>query len=471
MIRAKYKHSLIFWVFLLLQFLSFAQHHVTFVIENVPAYTPQDAKIIAAGEMNTWNPADSNYVFQKQNGQYILSFNTSLVTFDYKLTRGSWASVEGNQNGTFRPNRTYIKSLGDTAFLNVLSCEDLHSQQPGGTATANVQILSPNFSIPQLNRSRRIWLYLPPDYRDTNKDYPVIYMHDGQNLFDASTSFAGEWQIDETLNQLFQNGDSGVIVVGIDNGGAARMNEYAPWVNAQYNAGGEGQLYMEFIVNTLKPYIDSNFRTKTERTHTALFGSSLGALVSLYGTLLFEDVFSKAGLFSPAYWFNPEIQDFASEHIKSHDFRLYHLIGGQEGASVADQTQAMHNNLLDAGFESKELYIKTNPIGTHSESFWRTEFASAYQWLFADTSETPSSIEEIVLGVKLFPNPFSKFLNVQHKEGGDVQVKIYDTQGRLMHFDIVYGSGQINTQHLSSGIYFVEMKVKGRSFKKVMIKR
>ncbi|MDV7392611.1 alpha/beta hydrolase-fold protein, partial [Arthrospira platensis SPKY1] len=167
---------------------------------------------------------------------------------------------EGNANGGFLPNRTFnFTGNPQTLNLSILTWEDLGGGS-NSTAAANVQIMNNAFFMPQLNRSRRIWVYLPPDYNTSNKHYPVIYMKDGQNLFDQATSFSGEWQVDETLNTLFNQGDYGAIVVGIDNGGSERLNEYSPWVNAQYG-GGQGNAYMAFVAETLKPHIDANFRT------------------------------------------------------------------------------------------------------------------------------------------------------------------------------------------------------------------
>lgn len=153
--------------------------------------------------------------------------------------------------------------------------------------------------MPQLDRNRKIWLYLPPDYSTSTKNYPVLYMQDGQNLFDNATSFAGEWQVDETLNSLFAGGDYGAIVVGIENGGGERLNEYSPWNNPSYG-GGLGDQYVAFLANTLKPYIDANYRTRPEPQFNALIGSSMGALISTYGATEFPNIFRKVGSLSPA---------------------------------------------------------------------------------------------------------------------------------------------------------------------------
>src|SRR5690606_33431334 len=131
---------------------------------------------------------------------------------------------------------------------------------------------------------------LPPDYETSTKKYPVLYMQDGQNLFDNKTAYSGEWQIDETLNKLFSEGDYGAIVIGIDNGGEKRIDEYTPWNNPKYG-GGEGDLYMQFIAETLKPYVDSHYRTRPEKEYNALIGSSLGALISNYGGVKYRETF------------------------------------------------------------------------------------------------------------------------------------------------------------------------------------
>lgn len=124
-------------------------------------------------------------------------------------------------------------------------------------------------------------------------------MHDGQNVFETATSFSGEWEVDESLNALHENGDYGCIVVAIDNGGAFRLDEYSPWINTQFGEG-QGDDYMQFIINTLKPDIDNSYRTKPERDYTGIMGSSMGGLISMYGGMEYNSVFSKIGAFSPS---------------------------------------------------------------------------------------------------------------------------------------------------------------------------
>ena len=172
------------------------------------------------------------------------------------------------------------------------------------TATNQVYILDSNFSMwNYLPRTRRIWIYLPRSYStDVNRTYPVLYAHDGQNLFDRATSFSGEWQMDESLDRLSKN----LIVVGIDNGGAERINELTPYPNPEYG-GGQADEYLAFIVDKLRPFINLHFRTKIDRDNTAILGSSLGGLCSYYAALKYEDIFGLIGVFSPSFWFTDDI--------------------------------------------------------------------------------------------------------------------------------------------------------------------
>ena len=135
--------------------------------------------------------------------------------------------------------RTFtLAGVALTLLLPVTACAQRSEPRPS-TARAGVSVLDTAFAMPQLKRTRRVWVYLPPDYATSERRYPVLYMHDGQNLFDAATSYAGEWGIDETLDSLHAAGDPGVIVVGIDNGGERRLDEYSPWRNERHG-GGEG---------------------------------------------------------------------------------------------------------------------------------------------------------------------------------------------------------------------------------------
>jgi metallo-beta-lactamase class B len=197
--------------------------------------------------------------------------------------------------------------------------------------------------MPTLNRYRRIWLYLPVDYGTaTTRRYPVIYMHDGQNLFNAATSFAGEWEVDECLMRLHGLGDAGAIVVGIDNGGSQRIDEYSPWVHPQY-VGGQGDAYLQFIVQTLKPYIDARYRTDSTRNGTWIWGSSMGGLISQYGAVKYQKVFSRVGVFSPSLWFDSRIMQQPALEGYRQGMRFYLLAGALESNSMVPQLNQLRD--------------------------------------------------------------------------------------------------------------------------------
>lgn len=251
------------------------------------------------------------------------------------------------------------------------------------TRSANVKILSENFSAPQLNTTRRIWIYIPPDYVSSRKKYLVLYMHDGQNLFDDKTSFAGEWQIDEALDKIYQKTGKSAIVVGIDNGGEKRMDELSPFKNEKYG-GGNGENYMRFIVETLKPYIDANFRTRPGRKHTILGGSSLGALISVYGAVQHPETFGKLLAFSNAFWFNESgLENFIKGSNQNLSYQKYYFVQGKnESADMQAQTQRIIDALRFKKVKPKNIFNRSDEDGKHNEMYWRREFPAAFLWLY-----------------------------------------------------------------------------------------
>jgi len=293
-------------------------------------------------------------------------------------------------------DKTVVKPAVDNAAM-----EQVHVKAPPApapttmqmepkrsTAQPNVHVLAP-LEMPGLDRMRTIRLYLPPGYETSRERYPVLYMHDGQNLFDAATSYAGEWNVDEALNELAQTKGLKLIVVGIDNGEKLRVNELNPWNNERFGKG-EGAQYTRFIVDVVKPYIDAHYRTRTDRANTAIMGSSMGGLISHYAIAEYPKVFSKAGIFSPAYWLAPAIFDDPSERTFPRDTKLYFYGGGKEGEKTLPGMTEMErdmNRMVDtlrkAGFPSRNLVVDVNPEAQHNEAAWRAEFPKAVMWLFA----------------------------------------------------------------------------------------
>lgn len=250
------------------------------------------------------------------------------------------------------------------------------------TAQPNVVVLNEMLMIPGLQRQRQLRLYLPLGYETSTRRYPVLYMHDGQNLFDAATGYAGEWNVDETLNRLSKSGKLDLIVVGIDNAGEQRLTELNPWTNPRFGVGGGGA-YMDFIVHVVKPYIDQQYRTQADREHTAIMGSSLGGLISHYAIAQYPEVFSKAGIFSPSYWIANESFNFFADTPSKKDARLYLLMGGKEGGSQLPDVKRVYASLLAGGHPAQSIKLVVDPKGEHNEAFWSKEFEAAILWMFA----------------------------------------------------------------------------------------
>lgn len=435
---------------------------LTLKVVQIPINSPADFDIYVAGNFQGWNPGDPSYQFTDNgDGTFEIIINPNPGTLEFKFTRGSWATVEGNANGGFLPNRTlnYDGSPTEEMF-EILSWEDVGGTN--STAADNVQIFDTDFFIPQLNRTRRIWVYLPPDYQTTDKHYPVLYMHDGQNCFDDATSFAGEWKVDESLNELHAEGDFGIIVVAIDNGSQHRTDEYSPFVHPQHG-GGEGHLYLEFIVNDLKPVIDATFRTRSERDFTGIMGSSLGGLISHFAMLKHNETFGKVGIFSPSYWFTKtETFNFVTENPKESATKAYTIMGQPEGAQHVANVNEMHNHLLNNGFETNELYKEIHSDGAHSEWYWAREFPAAYEWLFGDldftsTTEIPKS------EIEIFPNPSFDTLNIKNWESLENPVlEIVKIDGKLIYPKADLTNGKIELEGLEKGIYVVKIWSKNK---------
>ncbi|WP_395043940.1 alpha/beta hydrolase-fold protein [Flavobacterium sp.] len=431
---------------------------VTLRITAIPSNTPINATIYIAGSLNTWNPSNTEYTMQPDGfgaWQILIPEGTGVV--EYKFTRGSWVSVEGNASGGYLPNRSFaFTGNPQTINLTIQSWEDIAGSGTTSTAASNVQILSNNFYMPQLNRYRKIWIYLPPDYFTTSKNYPVIYMQDGQNLFDNATSFSGEWQIDETLNTLHSQGNYGAIVVGIDNGGAERLNEYSPWVNSSYG-GGQGNLYMQFVAETLKPYIDINFRTRPESQFNALIGSSMGAFISTYGSTAYSNYFSKVGIFSPAFWFSlTNMNNYITSTTNNlTNLRMYFVAGQTESSSMVTDVNLVKNIFLSKGVSNSNVITKFDSYGTHTESYWRGEFSAAYLWLFQTENLLESNQPQIEKPI-VYQDNYGNI--VAQGIADNLDLDVFSIQGlNIGTINVSNGSNHLPIS-ISSGIYFLKSK-------------
>jgi predicted alpha/beta superfamily hydrolase len=260
------------------------------------------------------------------------------------------------------------------------------------TASPQVQLLDSAFQIPQLDKTRGIWLYLPPDYTTSKRRYPVLYLMDGQNMFDAALAYAGEWGIDESLDSLHAAGVPACIVVAIAHGGRDRTLEYRPYPSqvAPNDACCAADSMAAFVALTLKPYIDRQFRTRPGRAHTGIGGASTGAYFAQHVVHRYPQVFGRAMLFSPSYMHaDPRFYEDAGSATLPRGSRFYLVTGTEETAlglppgRYREATTRMVATLTQNGRRiDKTVTGQLRPDGAHAEWFWRREFPAAYCWLF-----------------------------------------------------------------------------------------
>jgi predicted alpha/beta superfamily hydrolase len=235
---------------------------------------------------------------------------------------------------------------------------------------------------PQLRNRRVVDVYLPESY-PSGLRYPVIYMHDGQNLADESLAFAGTWQLDAALERLAARGLE-AIVVGIHNS-PQRLLEYSPFPDRRHG-GGDADRYLEFVAATLKPRIDRMFRTLQGRDETITIGSSMGGLVSLYAYFRFPSVFGRAGVMSPSLWYGQgAVLDFVGD-ARTPRGRLYLDVGMQEGAGTLKDARRLGRLLVRKGFRRKprassSLRYVEDPHGRHQEASWARRLDGALEFL------------------------------------------------------------------------------------------
>ena len=288
---------------------------------------------------------------------------------------------------------TWPEALGDVQMKPVLGADKVSS---GGTYTIPANgtldiypffgapfgkvLIVDGVASPQLGNSRKLRVYLPPSYTEnTAKRYPVLYMHDGQNLFDAKTAaFGVEWGIDETANRLIATGlMEEIIVVGIDNT-PDRIPEYTPCCDAQYG-GGKLDAYQAFIVDTVKPYVDKTWRSLPGKEHSAIMGSSLGGIASVHIAQRRADIFSLAGGVSSSFWWDKEV--FIRQPAPRVPVKFYLDAGTLKDG--LEQTVQMRDALLKQGYqEGTDLLFHRAEGGSHNEKSWAARVDKPLTWFF-----------------------------------------------------------------------------------------
>lgn len=350
---------------------------------EVNTISSDDRPIYISGSFCDWNPNHPDYKMKKvSDGKYQLPFE-QLVKIDnpleYKYTKGGWDHVELDIFGNPINNR--ILEFKKTPKVDFVPLWRQNGYTP--FVAENLPIIEEDeVEFPQLQKTRKISILLPGDYYSKpDKSYPVLYMHDAQNLFGEGSKY-GNWEIDRRLSLLKSQGISDVIVVAINHGEEDRQVEFSPYKN---RVKGQGMRYATFIVRNLKPLIDKKYRTLPERQHTGIGGSSMGGLISIYTGMMYPETIGRLMVLSPALWTSPKIYFDAVEFFNPLDTKIYIYGGGKESESMLPNIEKLKTTIETQGFASNKIQIKAeiDPMGEHNENRWGQEFPKALNWLYA----------------------------------------------------------------------------------------
>ncbi len=259
-------------------------------------------------------------------------------------------------------------------------------EEPGARLTGRFDILH-DFRSPALGTARRVSIYLPPGYDASAARYPVLYLQDGQNLFDPGRAFVPgqDWGLDEAAEHLILGGGiAPLILVGIDHGGVDRIEEYTPSHDPRRRAGGRVDAYRHFLVSELKPWIDARYRTRAEADSTGLGGSSLGGLAALDIGLTRPDVFGRLAVLSPSLWWHRRrVLDRARALDGRLAVRIWLDAGTHEGPGVVHHVRVLKNILLRQGWHlDRDLHYREVAGGQHSEAAWALRVPEMLRALF-----------------------------------------------------------------------------------------
>ena len=355
-------------------------------------YTPLFDEVFISGTFNNWALKDPNYRLTKEtmlSRVFTIMFDMPFGKNEFKFNRGTWETGEKRADLSDLPANRVITILdnNDDVLKQSYVVENWADMKAGvSTASPNAYMMNSRFEIIQFQSTKTVWIYLPEDYYEASaadKRYPVLYMQDGQNVFDKLYSaFGKEWEVDKTLDKFFKL-DKEVPIVIAPVTDENRRTELTPFKNAN-GEGGRGDDYLDFIVNELKPFIDAAYRTKADRHHTAIGGASLGGLFSFYAGLKMQDKFSRVISLSPAFFFSPkEMFAFANQtEINYKDFKIYFSCGDKEDRypTMVQDMNEMVEILKKKNFKNMRSSVVEN--GEHDENMWKNEFEKAYDFLF-----------------------------------------------------------------------------------------
>jgi predicted alpha/beta superfamily hydrolase len=422
---------ILFFLFLKLQ----AQ--VVLQLKQLPSNTRRDARFSIICEQNNWNATtDSAYYFKKVKNNWVLNLPAITDTFYFKITRCSNLGIEADSAFNEIDNRIiYPKQIGkiDLKVSNWIDFKKEHS------ATDNVEVVTDSFYSKNLGYSKKIWIYLPNDYyKDKLKRFPVIYALQGQNAFDNYTADATEWRIDETLRNLQFKNDNGCIVVAIENNKKLTDREtdyfYKGFLKSDISLAMD---FEGFIVNELRKYIDSAYKTKKYREYNAIVGAGKYASFALAVALSNQFSFSKVGMFSPVFANKDSLFSLYVDEKRNWSMKVFITIGSNDTIAKPEVVDDLVSHLLEkCDFFDSEVNIVPKAKGNHNETFWASMFKPAYLWLFegANYPNTDSKFyvnyyNDREITAKVYPNPATTNISI---ETDAPTIKIIDEHGNFI---------------------------------------
>ncbi|SHG76665.1 Predicted hydrolase of the alpha/beta superfamily [Flavobacterium fluvii] len=338
--------------------------------------------VYISGNFNNWHTQDNRFLMEKiDNNLYQYEF---ALDFDYpeellyKFTKGDWSAVEIDAHGNRTENRSTKKH---TAIQNEHVARWRRNWLPFKQSfLPQVQLISDEFEIPQLNKTRKVWALLPHDYDKSDERYPVMYLQDAQNLFNEAAEH-GNWEIDKKLAVMSEYKIGKIIIIGIEHAEEDRVKEYN--VGETVLGNGQGEKYICFVTETLKPFVDKNYRTKKEREFTGIGGSSMGGLISFFSGLRYPEVYGKLMVFSPSLWVVPNLK-IDSDLTNTDDTKIYLYAGGAESDTMIEEVKSLKDDIISSEFvkDKMKINLSINMLGKHNETYWSDEFPKAIEWLF-----------------------------------------------------------------------------------------
>lgn len=350
---------------------------------NLLTANEEEQIIYVVGNFNRWRVADARFrMHPVEPGHYRLELPLTDLPeiLEYKYARGSWDYVELDNDGNDRPNRQVLRSRQEVTDQVLRWKQDRFSYP--GSFLPKIEIIEEDFEMPSSVQTRRIAALLPHDYYETDRHYPVLYLQDGQNLFDDYAPY-GNWAVDKRLAQLQQEDRGDVIVIAIDHAMDKRIVEFTPSTTKTKFGQGQGRSYVRFLAERLKPYIDGRYRTLTDCDNTGIGGSSMGGLISIYAGMMHPNIYGRLMIFSPSLWVTPNIPFQLMNLKQSFSGRVYLYGGKKESATMIPNLQRLKKALENQANEKKpEFFLSVDPQGEHNEARWGDEFPSAMSWLF-----------------------------------------------------------------------------------------